>query len=172
MPLRAFFERGGLCQSHHAVLARAVRGGPGGTHQAGDGRHVDDGSATALLEHLLNFVLQAKPGAFEVDVDGAVPVFFGLFGDGDPVPLDPGIIERHIQAPKLLHRFLDQRTNFGRLRYVGLHEQAIAASPPCRKRSFSRFTCRVLSCSNSAALAHASRPLTHSEITATLCNSF
>jgi len=92
------------------VLARAVRSCPRGTDEARDGRHVDDNSA-ALLEHLLNFVLQAKPHAFQIDVDGAVPVFFGLFGNGAPALLDPGVIERNIQTAKLFHRFLDKRAN-------------------------------------------------------------
>src|SRR5207245_8486979 len=100
------FERGRLRQPHHAMLASAIRGCPSGANPTCDGGHVDDGS---LLEHLLNFALQAKPDAFEIDVDGAIPVFFGLFGDGAPAPLDPGVIERNIQAAKLLHCFQDER---------------------------------------------------------------
>src|SRR6266478_7947853 len=96
------FERGGLRQPHHAMLASAIRGCPSGANPTCDGGHVDDGSTTALLEHLLNFVLQAKPDAFEIDVDGAIPVFFGLLGSGAPAPLDPGVIEGNIQAAKLL----------------------------------------------------------------------
>src|SRR3989442_15604018 len=65
------FERCGLRQPHHAMLASAIRGCPSGANPTCDGGHVDDDSTTALLEHLLNFVLQAKPDAFEIDVDGA-----------------------------------------------------------------------------------------------------
>lgn len=67
------------------------------------------------------------PHAFEIDVDGAVPVFFGLFGEGAPAPLDPCVIKRNIQPAKLFHRFLDKRKNIGGSRYVGLHQQAISA---------------------------------------------
>src|SRR5207253_8251597 len=44
----------------------------------------------------------------------------------DALPIS-GIIERDIQAAKLLHCFLDEHLNFGGLRYVGLHKQALAA---------------------------------------------
>src|SRR6266446_1814198 len=60
------FERGGLRQPHHAMLASAIRGCPSGANPTCDGGHVDDGSTTALLEHLLNFVLQAKPDALRL----------------------------------------------------------------------------------------------------------
>src|SRR5258705_5905482 len=105
------FKRGGLGQSHHAVLARAVGCETSGANQPGYRRHVHDGSAPALLEHLLNLVLQTKPCAFEIDVNGAVPILLGLFGDRDERSLDPGIVERDIQAAKLFYRFADECLN-------------------------------------------------------------
>src|SRR2546429_4569601 len=44
--------------SLHDALPISIRGCTSRTDQARDGRHVDDGSATALLEHLLNFARQ------------------------------------------------------------------------------------------------------------------
>ena len=76
------FERGRLCEPNHAVLARAIGSCPRQTHKPRHGRHVYDRSATALLEHLPDLVLEAKPNAFEINVDGAIPVFLGLFADG------------------------------------------------------------------------------------------
>jgi RHS repeat-associated protein len=122
------FERSGLRQPDHAVLARAIRSCPRQTYQARGGRHVYDSSTTALLEHLPNFVLEAEPNAFEIDVDRTIPVFFGLLVDGCPSALDPGIIEGDIQAAKPLDRFLYEHFNFRGFRHVGLHERALAAS--------------------------------------------
>src|SRR5450432_2752765 len=57
------FERGGLCETNHAVLARAIRRCASQTYKPRYGRHVHDSSATALLEHLPDFVLEAQPNA-------------------------------------------------------------------------------------------------------------
>ena len=51
------FKRSGLGQSDYSMFACNIRCGPRRTHQARNRRHVDDGSATALLEHLPKFVL-------------------------------------------------------------------------------------------------------------------
>src|SRR5438045_5000039 len=88
------FERGGLGEADHAMLAGAVCGRTRRTDPARDRRHVDDGPATALLEHLPNLVLQAKAHTVEIDVDGALPVFFRLVHDRYPSTLDAGIVKR------------------------------------------------------------------------------
>ena len=72
------FERGGFGETNHSMFARTIGRCPSRTHQPSNRRHVYDSSATALLEHLPNFVLQAKPDALEIDVDGPIQVFFGL----------------------------------------------------------------------------------------------
>src|SRR5271165_5486812 len=108
------------------MFARTIRACPSRTNQAHDRGHVYNGAATALLEHLPNLVLQAEPDAFEIDLDGPIPVFFGLSGDGYPNTLDPGVIEGDVQAAKSLHRRLNQRLNFGGLRHVGFYKQAFA----------------------------------------------
>src|SRR5271154_3047946 len=86
------FQCAALRQTNHSMFARAIGRSPSRTGQARNRRHVYDGSARALLEHLHNFVLQAEPDALEIDADGPVPVLFGLLDDRHPNSLDPGII--------------------------------------------------------------------------------
>ena len=65
--------RGGLGETHDAVLARSVGGRVADADQPGDGGGVDD-RAGAHLEHSSQLVLHAQPDPLEVDVYDAVPV--------------------------------------------------------------------------------------------------
>ena len=81
---------------------------------AGDGRHVDDGAASALFEHLLNFVFEAEPEAFEIDVVDVVPVFFGLLDERNPTAFDARVVESDVEAAEFVGGFLNHRLDVGR----------------------------------------------------------
>ncbi len=116
IPLLAFSSAAVFVSPITPCLLALYAAAPSSTDQAGNRRHVYNSSAAALLEHLPNFVLQAEPDTFEIDLDGPIPVFFGLSDDGRPDTLDSGVIEGDIQAAKSLHRLLDERLNFGGFR--------------------------------------------------------
>src|ERR1700730_14167381 len=91
------FKCGGPGEPDNAVLARAIGSCSSRTYQARDRRHVYNRAPAALLKHLANFVFEAQPRALEIYVNGAIPVFFRLFDDGNPGAFDAGIIEGHIE---------------------------------------------------------------------------
>ena len=101
------FQRRRLGQPNHSVVARTVGPCARRTNQARNRRHVYDGSATALLEHLPNLVLHGKPDALEIDVDGPIPVLFGLSGDGHPDTFNAGVVESDVEAAKPVDRLPD-----------------------------------------------------------------
>src|ERR1700691_3467258 len=90
------FQRSGLRQPDYAMLARAISSCTNCAHQACNGCHIYNRSPAALLEHLPDFVLQAEPDALEIDVDGAIEIFFRLPNDGSPDALDSGVIKSDI----------------------------------------------------------------------------
>jgi hypothetical protein len=106
------FQRGGLRQTDHSMFAGTIGCDPGSTDQAYNRCHIYDSSATTLPKHLPDLVFQAEPYAFEIDGDGAIPVFFGLSDDGSLDTLDSGVIEGYIQAAESLHNLLDERFHF------------------------------------------------------------
>ena len=101
------FEGSALREREYAVLAGAISCCAGRADKASDGRHVDDGSACALLQHLLDFILEAEPDAFEVDGDGAVPVFLGLLCNRNPRAFNAGVVEGDVEAAILFHGLLE-----------------------------------------------------------------
>jgi len=57
-----------------------------------------------LFEHLRDLVFHAQPGAFEVDRDRAVEVFFAALGGCRLHSLRPGVVEGIVNAPEALDR--------------------------------------------------------------------
>jgi hypothetical protein len=106
------------------VFACDVDARAGKTLYASDGRHVDDGAATTLFDHLLYFIFQAEPRAFEIDVNGLVPFFFGLLDDRDPMALDARVVEGIVKAPKSRDSFFNQGFDFGCTRHIRLDKDS------------------------------------------------
>jgi hypothetical protein len=71
---------------------------------------------------LRDFVFEGEPDTFEIDVDGAVPIFFGLFRDGNAFALNARVIEGDVEAAKFFDSFVDERLNIGGLRHIRFHE--------------------------------------------------
>src|SRR5882724_7013371 len=121
------FKSGAFREADDAVLCGAVGGGSSRSDETRDGRHVDDGSARALLQHLLNFVLQAEPDTLEVDGEGAVKVFLRLFSNRNAVAFNAGVVEANVEAAEFLDGLLDKSLDVGGFRNVGWNEDALAA---------------------------------------------
>src|SRR5579862_1707624 len=116
------FQRGSLCQPYHSMLARTIGRSPGGTDQACNRRHVDDGSGTALAKHLPNLVLETKPDTLEIDGDRLIPIVLGLSNNGRQDTLDARVIEGNVQTPKFLYRVLYKLLDFSGFRNVRFYE--------------------------------------------------
>ena len=116
------FDGGDFGKADDTVFAGDVNAGAGKAHDSGDRRHIDDGTACALLRHLLNFIFEAEEEAFEIDVMDVVPVFLGLVSEGNPCSFDACIVERDVQAAVFLNGFLDDGLNIGTFRDVRLQK--------------------------------------------------
>ena len=133
------FESGCFREAEHAVFAGDIDACPRKTLNAGDGRHVDDGAAFALLDHLLNFVFEAEPESFQIDVVDVVPVFFGLIDERNPDAFDAGVVEGDVEAAEFLDGFLNHCLDIGRFRNVGFQEESIASCGADETESFVAF---------------------------------
>src|SRR5262245_18336502 len=72
-------QRRGFRQAHHPVLARIICRGPTpGTDQTHNRGGVDN-RATALVQHLENFVLHTEPHALQINGEDLVPDVFRAF---------------------------------------------------------------------------------------------
>src|SRR5450432_1274489 len=125
-PVPSGFQCCGLGQPDYAMFAGGICCCAGRSDLAENRCHVHYSPATTLLKHLTNFELKGEPDTLEVDVDGAIPILFGLSDDRYPNAFNPGVIEGDVQATEFLRRFLDERLNFRRFRHIGLYKQAIA----------------------------------------------
>ena len=103
---------------------------------------VDDRAASALLQHLLKFVFQAQPRAFEIDVNRPVPVFLALLDDGHPVTLDAGVIEGVVQAAKSRDGFFHHSFDISCPRHVRPDENSFTTGSADQVNSFVSFLSR------------------------------
>jgi hypothetical protein len=90
------------------------------------GSDVDNTATIALLDHLPRCELRAEEGALEVDREHFFVLFLGGIKHRSAC-LDAGVINHDVQAPKPLHRRVDEGSQFGDLAHIRLHTDDLIA---------------------------------------------
>jgi hypothetical protein len=115
IPRGGVLEGGALGQAEHAVFGGVEGGAAGEPDEAAERGAVDD-RAAALLAHLSQLVLDARPDAAEVDRIDVLEVVGRLVCGVTRRDHDPGVVEGHVQPAEARHRAVDQS---GDLVFVG-----------------------------------------------------
>src|SRR3954447_2572802 len=114
-PARRVLQRGALGEAEDAVLGGMVGGAAGVADEAAERRTVDD-RAAALLAHLAQLVLHARPHAAQVDRGDAVEAAGRLVGGVAEREHDARVVVGHVEPAELSDGPVHQR---GDLRLVG-----------------------------------------------------
>jgi len=110
IPRGRVFQRGALGQAEHAVLGGVVGGASGVADQAAKRRAVHD-RPTALLAHLAQLVLHARPDAAQVDGGDAVEAVGQFVGRVSERQHDAGVVEGHVEPAELADGAIDERAD-------------------------------------------------------------
>ena len=120
------FERGGLGQAFHRVLARGVEREIGGATLAHRGGDIDD-AAGALRLHYPQFVLQAQKGAKHIGVEYRSVALRRLRGERSGLAFGARVVDGDIQTTKASDRLVDQAANVVFMTHVGSDEHGLGS---------------------------------------------